>query len=66
MMYDIFDLDGNGKISSSELGVALRALVGHDIPQEKVREIFEMADVNHDGAIDFSEFCAVLARYKTH
>ena len=62
--YNIFDLDGNGHIEAEEVGIVLRQLLGNDIPEAKVQEIFQQADVNHDGHIDFNEFCAVIKKFK--
>ena len=64
VLYSIFDLDGNGSIEAAEVGIVLRQLMGTDIPEEKVQEIFLQADVNHDGHIDYNEFCAVIKKFK--
>ena len=62
--YNVFDLDGNGNIEANEVGIVLRQLLGQDIPEDKVQEIFQQADVNHDGHIDFTEFVAVIKKFK--
>eukprot|EP00746_Dinoflagellata_sp_MGD_P009165 gnl/MRDRNA2_/MRDRNA2_118517_c0_seq1.p1 gnl/MRDRNA2_/MRDRNA2_118517_c0~~gnl/MRDRNA2_/MRDRNA2_118517_c0_seq1.p1 ORF type:complete len:808 (-),score=156.28 gnl/MRDRNA2_/MRDRNA2_118517_c0_seq1:3-2426(-) len=52
--FQLLDADGNGEISCDELqSVLLKIGVGEaDIPA-----IFEGADVNGDGKIDYTEFC---------
>ncbi|KAL5995201.1 Polcalcin Ole e 3 [Asimina triloba] len=49
-----FDANGDGKISSSELGEALRTL-GTASPDEIARLMAEI-DTDGDGFIDFKEF----------
>ena len=73
MVFAKFDQDGNGSITRKELGEALsdksilwaEAVKSGDKVDAAYRErvldgIFESADTNNDGIIDFEEFVAVM------
>jgi len=51
-----FDLDGNGHIDREELG-SLSVRLGHNLSEEELNSALEDLDLNHDGTIDFDEFC---------
>lgn len=51
-----FDANGDGKISSSELGEALRTL--GSTSSDEIRYMMAELDTDSDGYIDFSEFVA--------
>jgi hypothetical protein len=53
--FKAFDTDGNGYISATELGKALRSL-GQDLTDAEVAQIVREADVNGDGQLDYEEF----------
>ena len=55
-MFQMFDKDGDGTISTKELGAVLRSL-GLNPGQEEIDEMIEEADRDNSGAIDFREFC---------
>lgn len=50
-----FDVNGDGKISSSELGSILSSL-GHDATEDELRKMIKEIDSDGDGFIDFEEF----------
>ncbi|CAN0076719.1 unnamed protein product [Pylaiella littoralis] len=52
LAFDRLDYDHSGTIDSTDL----RNIVGSDLGQEGIDEIFTLFDLNRDGEIDFSEF----------
>ncbi|KAK7407681.1 hypothetical protein VNO78_09692 [Psophocarpus tetragonolobus] len=50
-----FDANGDGKISSSELGSIMKSL-GQPSSEEEIRKMIREVDVNGDGHINFEEF----------
>jgi len=57
--FDLFDRDGSGKINYDELKqVMLR--FGHRLSEVELHELINSVDVNHDGEIDFQEFCTLM------
>ncbi|ESO95633.1 hypothetical protein LOTGIDRAFT_227222 [Lottia gigantea] len=58
-VFDLFDANKDGYISTDELGVVLRGL---DLnPTEKeIKEIATQLDKNKNGKIEFSEFVALM------
>ncbi|GAV61920.1 EF_hand_5 domain-containing protein/EF_hand_6 domain-containing protein [Cephalotus follicularis] len=50
-----FDVNGDGKISSSELGLIMSSL-GQPAKEEEVRKMIKEIDSDGDGFIDFEEF----------
>lgn len=53
--FKVFDKDGDGKISKSELGVVLRS-VGDDMSDDELEEVIAKVDGDGDGFIDLQEF----------
>jgi len=67
--FDIYDLNGDGKIDKSELRKLLTAALSeNNVPlssaqvDELVDSTFEQADINRDGFIDRPEFTAMVNR----
>jgi hypothetical protein len=54
-MFQLADQNKNGKIEEQELAGALRAL-GFDLADKQVKGIFERADLDANGELDFEEF----------
>ncbi len=59
--FALFDRDGDGKISASELGIVMRA-VGHSPSQAELDEMISEVDIDGSGSIEFSEFLIMMAR----
>lgn len=58
-----FDLDGDGKITSSELATVLGADgIGDHYDKKAIEEMVKEADSNGDGMIDFEEFKAHMKK----
>ncbi|KAK6913554.1 EF-hand domain [Dillenia turbinata] len=55
LVFNRFDANGDGKISSSELGSLLRAL-GSDAAPDEIKRIMSEIDTDGDGYIDINEF----------
>ncbi|XP_058106952.1 probable calcium-binding protein CML25 [Magnolia sinica] len=50
-----FDANGDGKISSTDLG-SIMARLGHPTSDDELRSMIREADLDGDGLIDFNEF----------
>lgn len=53
--------DGNGSISSKELGVAMRSL-GQNPTEQELLDMVNEVDIDNSGTIDFPEFCQMMKR----
>lgn len=56
--FDIFDKDGSGTISTTEVGEVLKKL-GQNLTQSQVQELISDIDINRDGELSFEEFCSL-------
>lgn len=59
--FAIFDKNGDGKISPSELGTVMRAL-GQNPTQQELTDLINEIDSNGNSLIEFSEFLTMMAR----
>ncbi|ONH72116.1 Ribonucleoside-diphosphate reductase large chain 1 [Pichia kudriavzevii] len=59
--FAIFDKNGDGKISPSELGTVMRAL-GQNPTQQELNDLVNEIDSNGNSMIEFSEFLTIMAR----
>jgi len=59
--FNLFDKDGNGKISVSELGLALRS-IGYTPTEKELTQIIDDFDANGSGTIEFEEFVDVAMK----
>lgn len=58
--FKVFDADGNGTISKSELKRVMDML-GEKLSDAQIDEMMREADTNGDGEIDFNEFRHMMA-----
>jgi hypothetical protein len=55
-MFAFADTDGNGELSKEEVAAALKALGFSYLKEAQIEGIFNRADVDQDGVVDFEEF----------
>lgn len=61
--FSFFDKDGDGKINAKELLQTLRAL-GRSASEATAKALIGDVDLDHDGVVNFSEFCRILEKNK--
>ncbi|CBI15562.3 unnamed protein product, partial [Vitis vinifera] len=61
-VFNRFDANGDGKISSSELANVLRALGSESSPEEMSRKMIGSFDSDGDGNISFDEFKEMMTK----
>ncbi len=59
--FNLFDKDGNGKITVSELGIALWS-IGYTPTEKELTQIIDDFDANGSGTIEFEEFVEVAVK----
>ncbi|KAG7716419.1 hypothetical protein KL949_003476 [Ogataea haglerorum] len=57
--FKVFDSDGDGKISQTEL-VRVLTTIGERLTEEEARQMLQAADTDSDGQIDIEEFAKIL------
>ncbi len=57
--FDLLDKDGNGTISTSELGEAMRS-TGLDPSDDDLKEMIKKADADKSGTLNLSEFQSLV------
>ena len=59
--FQAFDKDGNGSISTKELGTVMRSL-GQNLSEAEIKQMIDIVDEDKSGTIDFKEFLNLMAR----
>merc|ERR1712189_118039 len=59
--FEMFDEDGDGTITTQELGTVMKNL-GQNPSQAELRSMISEVDEDGTGDIDFDEFCTLMAR----
>ena len=59
--FQAFDKDGNGSITTKELGTVMRSL-GQNLSEAEIKEMIDIVDEDRHGTIDFQEFLNLLER----
>ncbi|EAN33001.1 EF hand family protein [Theileria parva strain Muguga] len=59
--FALFDKDGDGSITSKELGTIMRSL-GQNPTEAELQDMINEIDANSNGSIDFPEFLTLMAR----
>lgn len=60
--FSLFDKDGDGCISTQELGTVMRSL-GCNPTEAQLQGLLRELDRDGSGSVDFAEFLAVMARH---
>lgn len=59
--FGLFDRDGNGVITTSELGTVMRNL-GQNPTEAELKHMIHEVDVDGTGTLNFSEFSSMMAK----
>jgi len=59
--FSLFDKNGDGSITSKELGTVMRSL-GQNPTEAELQDMINEVDADSSGAIDFPEFLTMMAR----
>ncbi|KAJ3763907.1 hypothetical protein EV360DRAFT_91528 [Lentinula raphanica] len=59
--FSLFDKDGDGKITTKELGTVMRSL-GQNPTEAELQEMINEVDSDGNGTVDFPEFLSMMAR----
>ncbi len=63
-LFKLFDRDGNGKISATEIRTVMSSVSGDHVSENEVQDMLNEADTNKDGCIDLNEFVMVMRKHK--
>ena len=59
--FSLFDKDGDGTITTKELGTVMRSL-GQNPTEVELQDMINEVDTDRNGTLDFSEFLTMMAR----
>ena len=59
--FSLFDKDGDGTITTKELGTVMRSL-GQNPTEAELQDVINEVDANGNGTIDFPEFLTMISR----
>lgn len=57
--FQVFDKDGDGKISMAELKTVM-ANLGENLTNDEIEEMIREADADGDGEVDYEEFVKMM------
>merc|ERR1711985_32622 len=59
--FALFDKDGDGTITTKELGIVMRSL-GQNPTEAELHDMINEVDADGNGTIDFAEFLSLMSR----
>mmetsp|Transcript_24217 Transcript_24217/g.48164 ORF Transcript_24217/g.48164 Transcript_24217/m.48164 type:complete len:160 (-) Transcript_24217:76-555(-) len=59
--FSLFDRDGDGTITTAELGTVMRSL-GQSVTESDLKDMISEVDADNSGALDFAEFLTMMVR----
>ena len=59
--FSMFDKDGDGTITTKELGTVMRSL-GQNPTEGEVQDMINEVDADGSGAVEFPEFCVMMVK----
>ena len=60
-VFSLFDKDGDGTISTKELGTVMRTL-GQNPTDAEIEQMIKEVDLDGNGEVDFDEFCGLMKK----
>merc|ERR1712151_355286 len=60
--FSLFDKDGDGKITTKELGVVMKAL-GKNPTEAELQKTIKENDLDENGSMDFDEFVKLMGKH---
>ena len=59
--FSLFDKDGDGTISTTELGIVMRSL-GQNLSEIELQDMIKEVDADGNGVVDFQEFLTLMSQ----